>query len=315
MVTGFNLEQLQAAVAKGPVIRVVIAKHAGSAPRETGTAMLIGHNWQDGTIGGGALEFEATHIARNMLDNTSEPRVLKMPLGPALGQCCGGAVTLVLERFTETSLPSADEDVFARAISAPEIQPLSVTRILANIRNQNDPRPLVFTDGWLIETLRTDHQPLWLYGAGHVGRALVTVLDGLPYDITWIDINASRFPSEIPANATPLIAKNPADVVHHAPANAQHLVLTYSHTLDLELCHQILSRDFASLGVIGSATKRTRFTRKLLNLGHSNAQISRMICPIGNRTLGKKPKAIAVGVVGELLSASAALPTRKEATL
>ncbi|MBV1863678.1 MAG: xanthine dehydrogenase accessory protein XdhC [Rhodobacteraceae bacterium] len=315
MVTGFNLSELQSASAKGPLIRIVIAKHAGSAPRETGTSMLVGTDWQTGTIGGGALEYEATEKARNMLAKASNTQILKVPLGPALGQCCGGTVTLVLERFTTATLPDPKTEIFARAISNATVEPLSVTRALANMRSLQDRRPLVFNDGWLIEPLQETSHPIWIYGAGHVGRAVVETLQGLSFDIIWIDTAQNRFPAEISGHATPLIAANPADVVRHAPANAQHLILTYSHALDLELCHQVLLRDFASLGVIGSATKRARFTKRLRVLGHSYAQITRMTCPIGNRALGKTPKAIAVGVVADLLSPSAVQTTRKEATL
>lgn len=314
MVVGFNLFELQTATAKGPLVRVLIAKHAGSAPRETGTTMLVGADWQSGTIGGGALEFEATQKARAILAKPQN-QILKMPLGPALGQCCGGTVTLVLEYFTAATLPELGTKIFARPITGTSIEPLTVTRSIANMRNLQDHRSLIFTDGWLIESLQQTSRPLWLYGAGHVGRALVDTLHGLPFDITWIDTAQNRFPTAIPTNATPLIATNPADVVCHAPINAQHLILTYSHALDLELCHQILSRDFASLGVIGSATKRARFIKRLRTLGHTDAQITRMTCPIGNRALGKTPKAIAVGVVADLLSPSTEQITRKEATL
>jgi xanthine dehydrogenase accessory factor len=97
------------------------------------------------------------------------------------------------------------------------------------------------------------------------------------------------------------VSQNPADVVGYAPADAHHLVLTYSHALDLELCHQILSHSFEFAGLIGSATKWARFQKRLGNLGHSPAQIARITCPIGLPDLGKEPAAIALGVASELL--------------
>jgi len=313
MVVGFNLQELQSATSMGPLIRIVIAGHSGSTPRETGTAMLVGLDWQSGTIGGGALEFEATQNARKMLETTVNTSVFKIPLGPSLGQCCGGVVTLVLERYTADTLPNATTKTFARSVAGIAVQPLTITRHIANMRNRQDPRSLVFQDGWLIETLQETARPLWLYGAGHVGRALVETLHDLPFDITWIDTAQQRFPTSTAPHTTQLIAQNPANVVRHAPSNTLHLVLTYSHALDLEICHQVLGRDFAFLGVIGSDTKRARFTKRLRDLGHSDIQITRMICPIGNRALGKTPKAIAVGVVADLLSPSAAQNIQKEA--
>ncbi len=183
------------------------------------------------------------------------------------------------------------------------------------MRNQRNPGALIFADGWLVETLKRPHQPLWLYGAGHVGREIVDVLADLPFEITWVDTTQNRFPTEIPAHAAPLVAQNPADAVRHAPDTAHHLVLTYSHALDLDICHAVLSRDFATLGLIGSATKRSRFTTRLRKLGHSDAHIAQMICPIGQPSLGKTPKAIAVGVAAELLALDVRQTLGKEARL
>jgi len=309
-VSGFDRSELEIALETGPVVRVVIAQHAGSAPRETGTSMLVSTKNQHGTIGGGALELQAVQTARTLLKNQGPPQVLKLPLGPALGQCCGGSVTLVLERFT--SAP-AEAEIFVRQITGEASEPLAITRAVAQMRNASNQHPLVFTGGWMAEIASATSCPLWLYGAGHVGRAIVETLNGLPFDITWVDTAAARFPATIPPNATPLVAQNPAQAVPHAPAHAKHLVLTYSHAIDLDLCHAILSRDFASLGLIGSATKKARFTKRLQNLGHSETQISRMICPIGNRALGKTPKAIAVGIAATLLLPSAQHSIRKEA--
>ncbi len=308
--SGFDRTQLVQALDNGPVVRVVIAQHAGSAPRETGTSMLVSSQGQQGTIGGGALELEAIRAAREMLGNSNDTHVLRLPLGPALGQCCGGSVTLVLERFTS---PPDNTEIFVRRIAGKGHEPLSITRAAAQMRNLSAQRPLVFIGGWIAEVARTPVRALWLYGAGHVGRAIVETLNGLPFDITWIDTAQNRFPGNMPSNATPLVARNPAQVVPCAPMDADHLVLTYSHAIDLDLCHTVLSRDFASLGVIGSATKKARFTKRLRELGHSNTQITRMTCPIGNPALGKTPKAIAVGIAADLLSSAAQQPSRKEA--
>ena len=131
--------------------------------------------------------------------------------------------------------------------------------------------------------------------------------------MTWIDTDRSRFPQEIRPDVTPLIAADPGRVVRHAPDDADHLILTYSHALDLELCHRILGRPFRTLGLIGSKTKRARFWTKLQALGHSPAQISRINCPIGDPALGKEPKAIALGVAAGLIRSTAQNSARKEA--
>jgi xanthine dehydrogenase accessory factor len=89
--------------------------------------------------------------------------------------------------------------------------------------------------------------------------------------------------------------------VKFAPDSARHLILTYSHALDLELCHQLLSHRFAFTGLIGSKTKWARFRKRLAELGHTAAQITRITSPIGEPILGKQPQAIAIGVAASLL--------------
>jgi len=129
------------------------------------------------------------------------------------------------------------------------------------------------------------------------------VMAPLPdWSITWIDVAADRFPDTCPDGVTILPAADPARLVAHAPAEAHHLIVTYSHELDLALCHALLSHDFAAAGLIGSATKWARFRSRLRDLGHAPAQISRIACPIGDPSLGKHPQAIAVGVAAALMS-------------
>lgn len=313
MVSGFDIEKLTELVRlHGRVARIVIASHAGSSPRETGVAM---HVWSDGqcdTIGGGTLEFRATEQARGMLAGGQATQLVKMPLGPALGQCCGGSVVLAIECFSHDTLPDAD-GFFARPVQAGAPRSLAVQRLLKGGRNRSLPLTTTLKDGWLIEPLSTQKQPLWIYGAGHVGRALVDTFADLPFAVTWVDTDRSRFPVDIRPDVTPLIAADPALVVRHAPDDADHLILTYSHALDLELCHRILCRPFRTLGLIGSKTKRARFRTKLQALGHSPAQISRINCPIGDPALGKEPKAIALGVAAELIRSTAPSSARKEA--
>lgn len=307
---GLNLRDLTDAVTRhGRVVRVLIADHQGSTPREAGTSMLVWDDGQSGTIGGGALELQAIEFAAKI----DRPTAVKIPLGPALGQCCGGAVTLVLEPFTAATLPAAGP-YFSRPIVGNTHKPLILRRMLKSLRNSGTEPELIWLQGWLLEPLDTPLQPLWIYGAGHVGRAIVDTLQGLPFDITWVDTAPDRFPETIPPHAAPLVAKTPSDAVKHAPTDAHHLVLTYSHSLDLDLCHAILSHPHKSLGLIGSQTKRRRFASKLTALGHGSAQIAGIICPIGQRDLGKTPKAIAIGVASELLTLDAHHTVQQEAT-
>jgi xanthine dehydrogenase accessory factor len=232
-------------------IRITVARTAGSVPREAGTAMLVWPDRIQGTIGGGALEWQAMQEARAMLAEGRLRAERTIPLGPDLGQCCGGSVTLVWERAEACEAPPA--------------------------------------------------APLWIWGAGHVGRAIAAVIAPLPqWDVTVVDTSPDRI-TGLPEGVTALVAADPARLVPHAPPGADHLILTWSHAIDLALCHALLTHGFASAGLIGSATKWARFRSRLTALGHAPDQISRIACPIGDPGLGKHPQAIAVGVAAALL--------------
>ncbi|MEE9387601.1 MAG: xanthine dehydrogenase accessory protein XdhC [Paracoccaceae bacterium] len=300
----FDVQALRDAVAvHGRVARVVVAQVQGSAPREVGAAMLVWPGGQSGTIGGGALELDAA--ARAL---TGEDWLERIALGPARGQCCGGAVTLVAQVWDAAQLAEIDGDVVVRRARGAAQMPLQVKALLRAARASDAPIETGLVAGWMIEPIAKPSRHVWIYGAGHVGRAIVSVLAPLPdVAITWVDSSADRFPLQTPETITQLVAGNPADVVQYAPSGAEHLVLTYSHAMDLEICHQLLSHGFAKAGLIGSKTKWARFGRKLAALGHSQAQISQIRCPIGRPELGKHPQAIAIGVAGEFLAAAATL--------
>ncbi len=296
---GFDLEELRAAVAAhGRVTRVVIAAIRGSSPREVGAAMLVWKTGQSGTIGGGTLEFQAAEAARS----TPRTGLSHHALGPDLGQCCGGAVTLLTEVYDAAALAALDADVIARATDGPAIMPMSVRRVLAGARAQGMAPAPQLLDGWMIEPVHRPTRPIWIWGAGHVGRALVQVLAPLPdLAITWVDTAENRFPETLAPGVTSVPAARPAALVPHAPTDAEHLILTYSHTLDLELCHQLLGHEFAFAGLIGSKTKWARFRSRLAALGHAGGRIADITCPIGDPSLGKHPQMIAIGVAAALM--------------
>lgn len=308
-----DLDSLRAAVAAhGRVMRVLVAASAGSVPREAGAAMLVWDTGQSGTIGGGALEFEAVARARDALETGD--RLDKIPLGPGLGQCCGGAVTLLTELWDDARLADVTGDVHARPLpgTGGSEMPLKLRGRLRQARSGARPFACEIVQGWVAEPLARPGREIWIYGAGHVGRALVDVLAPLPdLAITWVDTGPERFPPAAPARILP--AASPAAATSLAPDHAEHLILTYSHEIDFEICHRLLSRRFAFAGLIGSATKWARFRTRLAQLGHTPAQISRITCPIGTPSLGKHPQAIAVGVAAAMLE-NAPLHRRQPAT-
>ena len=297
----FDLDALHKAVADhGPVARVVIGAVKGSSPREVGASMLVWANGQSGTIGGGALEWQAAARARAML-GAGGARLDHEALGPSLGQCCGGAVTLLTEVYDAQNLPDGG-DVIARATEG-SAMPLAVKRLIDRARGQGVMPAPQLLQGWMVEPVARPTRQLWVWGAGHVGRALVEVLAPLPgLAITWVDTAPDRFPETLPDTARALPVPDPGLAVALAPKDAEHLILTYSHALDLDLCHRLLTHGFSACGLIGSATKWARFRSRLAALGHSAPAIDRIDCPIGNPSLGKHPQAIAIGVASAFLS-------------
>lgn len=300
----FKRNELEICVqAHGTVVRVLVAGTKGSAPRDAGTAMLVWQSGQSGTIGGGALEYQASANAREMLAAGPNAKHITQPLGPTLGQCCGGSVTLVFERFTAQSLPENQTGIYARPVdpnASASLPALLQRRIKAA---QSTPIGPILTTGWLAESICQNPTPVWIFGAGHVGEALACNLAGLAgFDITLIDTNPNRIPPNLPQNITVLTAQNMAGLVKHAPQNAQHFIMTMDHAIDLEICHQLLGQGADLIGLIGSKTKWARFQNRLADLGHSASSIQTISCPIGDPTLGKEPQAIAVGIAHGLLS-------------
>jgi xanthine dehydrogenase accessory factor len=294
----FDLAGLKAAVAaQGSVARVVIAGVKGSSPREVGAAMLVWEDGQSGTIGGGALEWQAVQRARGMLTKGGS-RFDREALGPDLGQCCGGVVSLLTEVYQVVSLPSGP--VVARALEGAPM-PLAVQRVLTEARGQGVLPRVQVLQGWLIEPVEPPAREVWIWGAGHVGRALVSVLAPLAgMRITWVDFDAERFPP-CPEGVRVLPLPEVARAVPLADKAAVHLIVTYSHALDLQLCDGLLRHGFGFCGLIGSGSKWRRFRSRLTALGHGAEAISRITCPIGDPSLGKEPQAIAIGVAAEVL--------------
>ncbi len=293
--------------AHGKVVRVMVAETQGSAPREAGAGMLMWDSGQAGTIGGGQLEWEATQTGRQKLAGPRGAWMTTHALGPDLGQCCGGRVRLVTEVLTKDDLPPKDaitRSVHIAGAASVTTYPAAATP-LANAARAR----VGLEDGFLVEPLPAPGAALWIWGAGHVGRAIAGVLAPLEqFNLTLVDTHADRMPAfapEIAAAVETVIAAEPVTLVPFAPRGAHHLILTYSHDLDLALCDALLRHGFDSAGLIGSATKWARFRKRLSGFGHADAAIARIMCPIGDPSLGKHPQAIAVSVATRLLTDSA----------
>ena len=221
----FDLMALQSAVnIHGRVARVVIAAFEGSSPREVGAAMLVWGDGQSGTIGGGALEWQAAALARAALA-FGATRLDRQALGPALGQCCGGVISLLTEVYDAETVARLDLVLIARIVPGqaqnPQDMPLAVQRVLAAARGQGATPAPGLVQGWMIEPVTRPQRQLWIWGAGHVGRAIVAVMAPLPgVAITWVDVALDRFPDDRPDSVKVLPASDPSLAVALAPKDA-----------------------------------------------------------------------------------------------
>ncbi len=293
----------------GRVARVVIADSKGSTPREKGTAMLVWEDGAVGSIGGGRLEYQAMTRAVALLKNGPDSEIRRQPLGPTLGQCCGGSVTLVTEVWDRSLCLKASEagssaagGVFARRIEGPKEVPDRVARRVAATVGPTLRPVAELMDGWLLEPTHRHRMPVLIYGAGHVGASLARILAPFPHLRVVVADMRSRPVRKLPANVHRSLGMQPQKVMADSSADSAHFIMTHEHELDLELCHLVLGRSFSYAGLIGSATKWARFRRRLNSLGHPENEIDRIECPIGDTGLGKHPQAIAIGAAARLLN-------------
>ena len=282
----------------GPVARILILEVKGSTPRGSGTEMYVWADGIHGTIGGGNLEFQAIKSARRLFE-TGKTDIQSYPLGPQLGQCCGGFVKIVTEYYDEKDVANLkDKNLNVRSISDKTEAPQNLKELVKKYSTGGISLDHTLSDGWLIEKVITEKASIWIWGAGHVGSAILSLLAPMPnLDVFWLDTDPSRFPNLEFSNVHKIVYDTPDKFVKRAQPNAEHLILTYSHKIDLEICNEILKHDFKWAGLIGSKTKFTRFKTKLLSIGHSEEKIDQIECPIGYKKYGKHPQHIALGVV------------------
>lgn len=320
------IEELNDLAAAGEsAVLVTVAGIRGSAPREIGAKMIVTATEAIGTIGGGQLEYQSTRIAAGLLDDDRNS-LRSFPLGSSMGQCCGGVVEILFEPVT-AGVPAWLRDL--RALYGQRQPAVVVTRI-----SRTSPAKFVVTadsvfgedegDDRMVavarELLAGDkpdarrqvqefYEPVVMpdlhiavFGAGHVGSAVVRALSGLDCNIRWIDSRRNMF-RDVPGNVRAIEAAEPALEVAAMPPGSFYLVMTHSHSMDFDICDRILQRgDERYCGLIGSLSKRRRFEKRYRQQGMAQGVIDRLVCPIGvDGISGKKPAEIAVSVAAEVL--------------
>jgi len=245
------------------VVLVTLTRASGSTPREAGATMAVSASAIAGTIGGGQLEFHCIDVAREMLAGGETTRSLDIPLGPQMGQCCGGRVAVSLHRATAADL----------------------AMLVAREKAEAALRPAVL-----------------IFGAGHTGRALAHALAPLPFATSLID-DRDGVTDGLPTAITCIRMADPVEAVESAPARAAFVILSHSHALDYRLTEAALQRrDGSYVGMIGSVTKRARFEAGFLRSGGRREALSLLTCPIGGADVDdKRPAVIAALTAAELV--------------
>lgn len=320
------IEELSDLAAAGePAVLVTVAGIRGSAPREIGAKMIVTATETIGTIGGGQLEYQSTRIAAGLLDDDRNS-LRSFPLGSSMGQCCGGVVEILFEPLS-SGMPSWLRDL--RALYGQRQPAMVVTRIsrTAPVKfvvttdsvfgdDEIDKRMVAVArdilDGDKPDACRQVqefYEPVVMpdlniavFGAGHVGSAVVRALSGLDCNIRWIDSRRNMF-RDVPGNVRAIESPEPALEVAAMPPGSYYLVMTHSHSMDFDICDRILRRgDERYCGLIGSVSKRRRFEKRYRQQGLAQGTIDRLVCPIGvDGISGKKPAEIAVAVAAEVL--------------
>lgn len=267
------IDRLRGDQAAAALVRVETAR--GSTPREAGSWMVVGPSAAIGTIGGGQLEYMAIDAARALLAKGGERTTLDVPLGPEIGQCCGGRTMLSVARL--------DADGWGRvhAIAAAERRALPEVHV---------------------------------FGAGHVGRALAAALALLPVRPVLVDQRADELrlaPKGIDLLLTPL----PEEAVRTAAPGGAFVVLTHDHALDFLIVREALARgDAAYVGMIGSRTKRVSFDRWLARAEGGPVDTAALVCPIGAAGRpDKRPEVIAAFAAAEIMTSLATRQARTPA--
>ncbi len=308
------------------VVVVTVASIRGSAPREVGAKMIVTETETVGTIGGGQLEYQCTRIAYEMLNGDSGATLRTFPLGSSMGQCCGGVVDVMFEPLAN-GLPVWLRDL--KALHGQREAAIVVTGIGSAMPKGVVTADNEFGDNALpakvvaearaflrcggaacsnadvfLDPVVGSNFNIAVFGAGHVGTAVVNALSNLDCNIRWIDSRRNVF-RKTPVNVRAVESSDPSLEVAAMPAGSCYLVMTHSHAIDFDIVDRILRRgDSGYCGLIGSVSKRRRFEKRYRAQEMPQQLLKKLVCPIGVAGIsGKKPAEIAVAAAAEVLQA------------
>jgi len=249
---------------KKEIIKAKLISTEGSVPRDAGTFMLITSKYLFGSIGGGQLEYSVIQKAKKFLNEKEiiNNEIINIPLGPAIGQCCGGYAQVKITKYDNG---------------------------LQSLKNEK------------LKINKLDN--LYIFGAGHVGQELSSKSVDLDFNVHLIDSRKEYLKIQNEKEIIPIFTTFPWMIVKNLPKKSYYIVLTHSHDYDFKIINEILNLNtFQFIGLIGSKTKRKRFSNRLVKLGHNQYLINKIECPIGLKNIAsKKPGEIAISIIARLL--------------
>ena len=249
---------------KKEIIKAKLISTEGSVPRDSGTFMLITSKYLFGSIGGGQLEYSIIQKAKKLLNEKEiiNNEIINIPLGPSIGQCCGGYAQVKITKYDNG------------------IQSLKNEKLKIN---------------------KLDN--LYIFGAGHVGQELSSKSVDLDFNVHLIDSRKEYLKIQNEKEIIPIFTTFPWMLIKNLPKKSYYIVLTHSHDYDFKIINEILNLNtFQFIGLIGSKTKRKRFSNRLVKLGHNQYLINKIECPIGLKNIAsKKPGEIAISIIARLL--------------
>ena len=249
---------------KKEIIKAKLISTEGSVPRDAGTFMLITSKCLFGSIGGGQLEYSVIQKAKKFLNEKEiiNNEIINIPLGPSIGQCCGGYAQVKITKYDNG---------------------------LQSLKNEK------------LKINKLDN--LYIFGAGHVGQELSSKSVDLDFNVHLIDSRNEYLKTQNEKEIIPIFTTFPWMLVKNLPKKSYYIVLTHSHDYDFKIINEILNLNtFQFIGLIGSKTKRERFSNRLVKLGYNLHLINKIECPVGLKNItSKKPGEIAISIIARLL--------------
>jgi len=249
-------------------VLVTVESTRGSAPREAGTWMAVFATGAVATVGGGRLEYDALAHARQWLQQGGGDTLVRYPLGPSLGQCCGGEVVLHFQR-----VGAADREILRQRLAMPQTP-------VALFGGGHVGRAVVHVLARLPMTLT------WIDSRDEI----------FPADL----------PANVVCEHSDPLQAAVADL--RPGSRVLIMSFSHAEDLDVVaacLARQREKGDLPYVGLIGSKTKWASFRQRLLARGYTEAELFHVTCPIGMPGIpGKEPEVIAVAVAAQILQVS-----------